>query len=157
MRALKSLIFLFLAVPAIACADPLPPSHPLPRSTIIIDTTNGPVRFNVEVANDSQSQEYGLMFRKSLAANAGMLFDFHTLVDTSFWMKNTLIPLDIIFILPNGTISSVAPDAVPMSTTPIPAVEPIRAVLEIGGGRAAQFGIYPGEKVHNAIFGNAAK
>lgn len=157
MRRWKLLLSVFLVLPAVACADPSPPPHPLPRSTIVIDTSNGPVRFNVEMANDGQSQEYGLMFRKSLAANAGMLFDFHTLVNTSFWMKNTLIPLDIIFILPDGTISSIAPDATPMSTTPIPAVEPIRAVLEIGGGRAAQFGIYPGEKAHNAIFGNAVK
>ena len=157
MRRLKLLLSVFLIVPAVACADPSPPPHPLPHSTLVIDGANGPVRFNVEMANDAQSQEYGLMFRKSLAANAGMLFDFHTLVNTSFWMKNTLIPLDIIFILPDGTISSVAPDATPMSTTPIPAVEPVRAVLEIGGGRAAQFGIYPGEKVHNAIFGNAVK
>lgn len=157
MRRLKFLLSVFLIVPALACADPAPPPHPLPHSTLVIDTSNGPVHFNVEMANDAQSQEYGLMFRKSLATNAGMLFDFHTLVNTSFWMKNTLIPLDIIFILPDGTISSIAPDAVPMSTTSIPAVEPVRAVLEIGGGRAAQFGIYPGEKVHNAIFGNAVK
>ncbi|HUB85053.1 MAG TPA: DUF192 domain-containing protein, partial [Rhizomicrobium sp.] len=105
MRRLKLLLSVFLIVPAVACADPSPPPHPLPHSTLVIDGANGPVRFNVEMANDAQSQEYGLMFRKSLAANAGMLFDFHTLVNTSFWMKNTLIPLDIIFILPDGTIS----------------------------------------------------
>jgi uncharacterized membrane protein (UPF0127 family) len=155
VRGLAFLIVMLL--PVAACADPSPPVHPLPRSVVVIDTTNGPARFNVEVASDGQSQEYGLMFRKSLAANAGMLFDFHTTVETSFWMKNTLIPLDIIFIRMDGTISSIAPDAVPMSTRSIPAAEPIRAVLEIGGGRAAQFGIYPGEKVHNVIFGNAAR
>ena len=157
MRRLKFLPLILVLLPVAACADPRPPAHPLPHSMLVIDTANGPVTFNVEVASDSQSQEYGLMFRKSLAPKAGMLFDFHTAVTTSFWMKNTLIPLDMIFIRMDGTISSVAPDAVPMTTTPIPAVEPIRAVLEIGGGRAAQFGIYPGETVHNAIFGNAVK
>jgi uncharacterized membrane protein (UPF0127 family) len=157
MRVFRFLFLILLALPTVACADPSPPPHPLPRSSLVIDTTNGPVKFTVEMANDNQSQEYGLMFRKSLAPKAGMLFDFHTSVMTSFWMKNTLIPLDMIFITINGTISSVAPDAVPMTTTSISSVEPIRAVLEIGGGRAAQFGIYPGEKVHNTIFGNGHK
>ena len=157
MRCLKLLPLMFVLLPVATYADPVAPAHPLPHSTVVIDTSNGPVKFDVEMANDQQSQEYGLMFRKSLAPKAGMLFDFHTTVETDFWMKNTLIPLDIIFIRMDGTISSIAPDAVPMSTTQIPAVEPIRAVLEIGGGRAAQFGIFPGEKVHNAIFGNAVK
>src|ERR1700761_4822938 len=157
MRYLKLLSLVFALLPVAGLADPTPPPHPLPHSTLVIDTSNGPVKFDVEMANDKQSQEYGLMFRKSLAANAGMLFDFHTTVMTSFWMKNTLIPLDMVFITMDGTVSSVAPDAVPMSLTNISSVEPIRAVLEIGGGRAAQFGIYPGEKVHNAIFGNAVK
>ena len=155
VSTLALLFCAFLVVPA--CADPSPPPHPLPRSTVVIDGAKGPVRFSVEMANDSNSQEYGLMNRKSLAPNAGMLFDFHTTVMTTFWMKNTLIPLDMVFIKMDGTISSIAPDAVPMTLTPVPSVEPIRAVLEIGGGRAAQLGIYPGETVHNAIFGNAAK
>lgn len=157
MRRLKLLPLILVLLPVAACADPVAPSHPLPHSTLVIDTVNGPVKFDVEMANDKQSQEYGLMFRKSLAPKAGMLFDFHTTVMTSFWMKNTLIPLDMVFIKMDGTISSVAPDAVPMTTTNIPSVEPIRAVLEIGGGRAAEYGIYPGEKVHNAIFGNGGK
>jgi uncharacterized membrane protein (UPF0127 family) len=157
MRLSKIVAFVLALLPVAACADPSAPPHPLPHSTLVIDGANGPVKFDVEMANDSQSQEYGLMFRKSLAAKAGMLFDFHTTVMTTFWMKNTLIPLDMIFIKMDGTISSVAPDAVPMTLTPVASVEPVRAVLEIGGGRAAQFGIYPGEKVHNAIFGNAVK
>jgi len=154
MRLSKLFPLILVLLPDVVWADPSPPPHPLPHSILVIDTANGPVQFDVEMANDSQSQEYGLMFRKSLAPHAGMLFDFHMNVETSFWMKNTLIPLDMIFVRDDGTISSVAPDAVPLSTTPVPSVEPIRAVLEIGGGRASQFGIYPGEKVHNAIFGD---
>lgn len=138
-------------------ADPQPPAKPLPHTILIADTTAGEAKFDVEVAGDWRSQEYGLMNRKSLPRNTGMIFDFHTTVMTSFWMKDTLIPLDIIFIKKDGTISSVAADAVPMSLTSIPSNEPIRAVLEIGGGEAARLGLYPGQKVHNAIFGNAVK
>ena len=137
---------------AAAHADPQPPPKPLPHTQLVIDTTAGEAKFDVEVAADWRSQEYGLMNRKHLPNNAGMIFDFHAPVMTSFWMKDTLIPLDMIFIRQDGTISSVAPDAVPMSLTSIPSTEPIRAVLEINGGEAARLGIYPGQKVHNAIF-----
>jgi uncharacterized membrane protein (UPF0127 family) len=127
----------------------------LPAATISVETPKGPTTFKVEVANDHASQEKGLMFRKTMAANAGMLFDFHTTVMTTFWMKNTILPLDIIFIRSDGTISSIAGNAVPYSEAPIPSSEPIRAVLEINGGRAKALGIEPGDKVHAAIFGNA--
>ncbi|MBS0272945.1 MAG: DUF192 domain-containing protein [Proteobacteria bacterium] len=156
MRVLPLLTAVFLTLPVCACAaDPQPPAKPLPHTILVIDTTAGEATFNVEVAADWRSQEYGLMNRKSLPRHTGMIFDFGSPSMTSFWMKNTLIPLDMIFIRQDGTISSVAPDAVPMSLDSIPSTEPVRAVLEIGGGEAARLGIYPGQKVHNAIFGNA--
>jgi uncharacterized membrane protein (UPF0127 family) len=127
----------------------------LPLTTVVIDSDHGPVTFRTEVAGDPASQERGLMFRTKLASNAGMLFDFHQSGFQTFWMKNTVLPLDMIFIRSDGTISSIAPNAVPYSETPIPSTEPVRAVLEINGGRAAQLGIEPDEHVHNAIFGNA--
>src|SRR5205085_8637139 len=92
----------------------------LPVTTIVIDSAHGPVKFQAEVAADPVSQEKGLMFRKSLAPDAGMLFDFHTPAFQTFWMKNTAIPLDMIFIRADGTISSIAPNATPQSETPIP-------------------------------------
>lgn len=144
MRAVL-LSFLLLAGPAAGAA-------PLPLTTVSVDTAKGKATFKVEVAGDNASQEKGLMFRKKLAPDAGMLFDFHTNVMTSFWMKNTLLPLDIIFIRADGTISSIAGNAVPMSEAPIPSSEPIRAVLEINGGKARALGIMPGDKVHAAIF-----
>lgn len=128
---------------------------PLPVTSVVIDTGQGPHTFRVEVAADQASQARGLMFRKSMPPDAGMLFDFHKSDFVTFWMKNTILPLDMIFIRQDGTISSVAPDAVPYSTTSIPSAEPVRAVLELNGGRAAQLDIEPGQTVHNAIFGNA--
>ena len=126
----------------------------LPATTVLIDSPHGPVRFVAELAADPASQEKGLMFRTKLAPDAGMLFDFHTPDFQAFWMKNTVIPLDMIFIRADGTISSIAANATPYSETPIPSHEPVRAVLEINGGRATELGIEPGERVHNAIFGN---
>lgn len=153
----------FLVAAAIfACLQPFcgalgatPPPSKLPLSTVVIDSEHGPVRFTTEIAADPASQERGLMFRTHLDPNAGMLFDFHTPGFQTFWMKNTVLPLDMLFIRADGTISSIAPKATPFSETPIPSYEPVRAVLEINGGRAAQLGIEPGQRVHNAIFGNA--
>lgn len=142
---------IFVALGATARAH----DKPLPTSTVVIDTDRGPQTFKVEIAADQASQERGLMYRKEMAPNAGMLFDFHTPQWETFWMKNTVLSLDMIFIRQDGTISSVAPNAVPFSTTSIPSAEPVRAVLEINGGRAAALGIEPGQKVHNAIFRNA--
>jgi hypothetical protein len=156
MHRYKLVPVLLVVLTSVAHAeDPKPPPKPLPVSTIVIDTDFGHASFKVEVASDWRSQEYGLMNRKHLAPNAGMLFDFHTPEMATFWMKDTLIPLDMIFIKADGTVSSVAPDAVPMSLTSIPSVEPIRAVLEIAGGRAAALGIYPGEKVHSPALADA--
>ena len=148
-------VVLACALPFSAAAVPSSSNDKLPVTTVVIDSEHGPARFQAELAADPASQEKGLMFRKSLAPDAGMLFDFHTPDFQTFWMKNTVIPLDMIFIRDDGTISSIAPDATPYSETPIPSYEPVRAVLEINGGRAAQLGILPGEHVHNPIFGNA--
>ena len=130
---------------------------PLPVTTIVIDTDHGPHAFRVEIAADHASQEKGLMFRKQMPPDDGMLFEFPKPDMEYFWMKNTILPLDIIFIRANGTISSIAPDAVPYSTTTIPSIEPVRAVLELNGGRAAQLGIEPDQVVHNAFFGNGPR
>ena len=147
---------LVCALPFAAVAVPATPNGKLPVTTIVIDSEHGPAKFQVEVAADPATQETGLMFRKSMAQDAGMLFDFHKPDFQTFWMKNTIIPLDMIFIRADGTISSIAPDATPYSETPIPSYEPVRAVLEINGGRAAQLGILPGDHVHAAIFNNVA-
>jgi uncharacterized protein len=135
-----------------SCASSAGPSASLPLETIHIDTAGGPKAFTVEIAADAASQERGLMYRRDMPAYAGMLFDFHKEERVSFWMKNTPLPLDMLFIRADGTVSSVEPNAVPFSTDSIPSAEPVRAVLEINGGEALALGIKPGDRIHAAIF-----
>jgi uncharacterized membrane protein (UPF0127 family) len=116
-------------------------------------TSKGPQRFAVEFADTEQRREFGLMCRRSLAADRGMLFDFkRPLPDVAFWMRNTLIGLDIVYIRPNGTVLSIARNVRPLDESPVPAGGEIRAVLELRAGRAAEIGLLPGDKVAHRIF-----
>lgn len=130
---------------------------PLPQIPLIIETVNGPVRFTVEVATTRPQMERGLMYRKSLAPNTGMLFEFDAEKHVAFWMKDTLIPLDMIFIGANGTIILIAPNRKPLSLELVGPAEPVRAVLEIRGGQASELALRPGDLVVNSIFGNASR
>ncbi len=112
-----------------------------------IASANGRHDFKVEVARTPEQQERGLMFRSNLAPDAGMIFPMEPPRSASFWMKNTVIPLDLIFIRPDGSIARIAADAVPYSLSPIDSGEPVSAVLEIAGGRAAALGIAEDDKV----------
>lgn len=103
--------------------------------------------FTVEIARTEDEQARGLMFRATLGQNEGMIFPFATSRMASFWMKNTLIPLDMIFIRSDGTIAMIAAETVPQSLTPVGPGEPVAAVLEIPGGRAADLGIAEGDRV----------
>ncbi|HEX4303398.1 MAG TPA: DUF192 domain-containing protein [Rhizomicrobium sp.] len=147
-----------MAMSLASCAmfgDVSPRHSGLPVETIRVDTANGPKSFTVEIAADAASQERGLMYRHELPPDAGMLFDFHEEARVSFWMKNTPLPLDMVFIKADGTVSSVEPNAVPYSLASIYAAEPVQAVLEINGGEAHALGIKPGDKVHSVIFHSA--
>ena len=148
----RSLVVVAALIVFAGCSGATPPATPLPVTTVTVDSDHGPIKFKVEVAGDQQSQEYGLMNRKTMAPDARMLFDFHRPQCQIFWMKDTILSLDIIFIRSDGSISSIAASAVPYSTTQIPSMEPVRAVLELIGGRSAALGIVPGDKVHGAIF-----
>ncbi len=122
------------------------------RIPLTIQTGAGPRQFSVEVARTPEQQERGLMYRTHIPADGGMIFtpypgDGGPPREASFWMKNTPSPLDIIFIRPDGTIARIADNAVPYSETPVKSGEPVGAVLEINGGRAAELGIAPGDKV----------
>jgi uncharacterized protein len=104
-------------------------------------------RFTVEVAATPQEQSYGLMNRSELAPDRGMIFPYDPPRDAAFWMKNTLIPLDMIFVRADGSIANIAANTVPLSLEPVPSDGPVKGVLEIAGGRAAELGIKPGDKV----------
>ena len=125
------------------------------RSSLTIVTRSRAIKFDVEMALTEPQREHGLMFRKELGPYEGMLFDFYHDQKVSFWMKNTLIPLDMLFIAGDGTIRHIFANAKPLSTDTIPSEYPVRAVLEINGGTAALLGIKPGDKVKHSIFGNA--
>ena len=103
--------------------------------------------FIVEVAETSRQQAKGMMFRTELADNRGMLFPFVEVRMASFWMKNTVIPLDIIFIRADGMIENIAENAEPYSTIPVESTAPVTAVLELRGGLTAEMGIKAGDKV----------
>jgi uncharacterized membrane protein (UPF0127 family) len=113
---------------------------------LTIHSANGKHRFTVEVANTAEQQSMGLMFRRSLGPNKGMIFPFDPPQFASFWMKNTLIPLDMIFIRADGKIARIA-TAKPLDETPVLSGDTVVAVLEIRGGRSAQLGIRAGDKV----------
>jgi len=130
-----------------------PASSPAGKlDTVEILTSRGRVKFTVELAVTRAEQARGLMFRKSLAPDRGMLFPYNPPQRAAFWMKNTLIPLDILYIGPDGRVLSIARNAVPHDETPIPSGGVVGGVLEIPGGRAAQLGILPGDRVLNKIF-----
>ena len=139
------------AAPAIA-QDQGQPQAPLKIERLAIHTHHGWVRFKVEVADTDDTREKGLMFRKSIAPDRGMLFDFHTPQQVAFWMKNTLIPLDMLFIDADGRVALITRHATPLSETPIPSGGPVLGVLEIAGDRAAALDIEPGDKVRERIF-----
>jgi uncharacterized membrane protein (UPF0127 family) len=125
------------------------------KSSLVVVTDKREIKFEVELALNEAERARGLMYREKLGPYDGMLFDFYQDAPVSFWMKNTLIPLDMLFIAGDGTIKHVHANAVPLSTDAIPSQFPVRAVLEINGGSARLLGIKPGDKVKHAIFGNA--
>lgn len=116
----------------------------------------GAARFSVEVADDEGERAQGLMFRETLPRSAGMLFVYEAPRRARFWMKNTLIPLDILFADATGTVRRIAPMAEPKSERLIPGGDGIRYVLEINGGMAALLGISEGSELRHPVIGPAA-
>lgn len=112
----------------------------------------GAVKFSIEVADDAKERSLGLMNRPSMPKLSGMLFIYESPANLTFWMRNTLIPLDMIFIKPDGTIAHIHENAVPLDETPIPGGPGNLAVLEVNGGLSRQLGIEVGDQVQHDAF-----
>lgn len=147
MRAIRWTAFVLIAL--LVAAGPVRPAE---LQTLEIASKNGVHAFSVELAVTEPEREKGLMFRKKLPEGNGMLFDFHREQEVGFWMQNTYIPLDMIFIRGDGRILRIAENTEPLSTRIIPSNGPVRAVLEVIGGTARKFGIAPGDRVASTIF-----
>jgi hypothetical protein len=148
MRALRWIAFAVFALLAAA------PAQAAGVQALEIVSRTGVHTFTVELADNDAEREKGLMFRKELPEGSGMLFDFHAEAPVSFWMQNTYIPLDMIFIRGDGRILRIAENTEPLSTKLVPSGGPIRAVLEVIGGTARKMGIAPGDRVASPIFKN---
>ncbi len=139
-----------------ALAGPAP-ARAAGKATLEIITRTGVHPFAVELATNEAERARGLMFRKELPDGQGMLFDFEREEPVSFWMHNTYISLDMIFIRSDGRILSIAANTEPMSDKLVPSGGPVRAVLEVIAGTADKLGIAPGDRVAGAIFSRAAR
>jgi uncharacterized membrane protein (UPF0127 family) len=122
------------------------------EQTLEIASKTGVHVFSVEVVDNDADRAKGLMYRKELPEGRGMLFDFHRDQEVSFWMQNTYIPLDMIFIRGDGQILRIEENTVPLSTRMIPSRGAVRAVLEVIGGTSRKLGIAPGDRVASPIF-----
>lgn len=135
-RFLLGLVAALVLGAAVATAEP-----------VVIHAGGSAYKFEVEIVTTPESRAQGLMFRKALAPNAGMLFIYPDEKPVSFWMKNTLIPLDMLFLKSDGQIAHIAHNAVPLDESQIDSGAAVKAVLEINGGTAAALGIKEGDRV----------
>jgi uncharacterized membrane protein (UPF0127 family) len=140
--ALLTFGIVFFAAPA--------PAQTANLQKIDIASKSGTHSFLVEIAANDEQRARGLMYRKDLPEGRGMLFDFKREQDVSFWMKNTYIPLDMIFIRADGSVRRIAANTEPLSERSVPGGGPVRYVLEVIGGTAGKLGIEPGDKVTGA-------
>lgn len=123
-----------------------------PLEPLQVRTDKGVSSFMVEIADSDVEREYGLMCRRALAADRGMLFLFARPAPQMFWMRNTLIPLDIVYIGENGRVVSISRNVQPLDESGAPSSGPAKFVLELAAGRAAQIGLLPGDRViHRAL------
>jgi uncharacterized membrane protein (UPF0127 family) len=119
----------------------------LSKATLTLETASGPHQFNVEVARTPQERELGLMLRPSLPENSGMLFLYETPQPIAMWMKNTIIPLDMIFIDSWGKVHRIETNTEPFSMDPIPSDGEVIGILEVNAGVAEKIGLKTGDKV----------
>lgn len=139
---------LLLLVAFLAPAAALQPGPA--ETTLIVELRDGrTASFDIELVDDEASRAKGLMFRKSMPDTHGMLFDFRREEPVWFWMKNTYIPLDMIFVRADGTIATIATDTTPLSEATVPSKVPVRFVLEVNAGVARSLGLRPGDRLRH--------
>jgi uncharacterized protein len=137
-------------------AEPTAAQAALPKEPLTIVTRDGVKHsFQVEMAIKTDQQTIGEMFRTSVPDDGGMLFVWPTSQESQMWMKNTLVPLDMVFIKGDGTIRAIAENTVPQSLAVVDSRGPVLATLELAGGLTAKLGIRVGDKVEQRVFGNA--
>ena len=137
-----------VALPLAACSD---------EGKLVLHSSTGDYSFNVDVVDTDESRAKGLMFVQDLADDAGMLFDFKQEREVSFWMRNTFIPLDMIFVGADGVVKTIHVNARPHDVTGIPSEVPVQFVLEIPGGRSEEIGLKPGDTMeHDRVVKPAA-
>lgn len=157
----RILIALLAAAPFAAQAqmpDTTKAQPELPKEKLVVVTRDG-VRhdFMVEMAVQPEQQTVGLMFRPSVPADGGMLFDWGSPRDSTMWMRNTVAPLDMLFINADGTIRRIAEDTVPGSLAVVESRGPVRATLELAAGTAKRLGIRVGDRVEQRMFGTGGQ
>jgi uncharacterized protein len=152
MRAIGVRLWAALAFVVFLAASSGVPVQGGELDSLEIVTSTGRHAFQVEIADNDATREHGLMDRRYMAADHGMLFEFDREAPVSFWMKNTYIPLDMIFIAPSGVVTHIAANAEPLSERVIPSGGPCVAVLELNGGIAASIGLKVGDKVRHPFF-----
>ncbi len=144
-RSAPAALLLVLLLPVLAWAQAFEP--------LTILTASGQRHaFQVEVARNDADRAQGLMYRRSMAPDRGMLFDFARVEPVSMWMQNTYISLDMFFIRPDGTIARIAENTEPLSTRTISSGEPVLGVLELVAGSAKRLGVQPGDRVQHPMF-----
>ena len=154
-RHLLVLLALTLSPPARA-VDTSKPQPELPKERLVIVTRDGVEHvFNVEMALTADQQTVGEMFRPTVPADGGMLFDWVIPRESPMWMRNTIASLDMIFINPDGSIRAIAENTVPESLATIGSRGLVRATLEVAAGTAGRLNIRVGDQVRQRIFGNA--
>lgn len=146
-------VFLIWLAMVLASPPSLAGVLPTDAERLVIDTGKGPVSFSVELALTPETRATGLMHRQSMPADHGMLFRFDRTRQVLMWMKNTPLPLDMVFIDARGRVSGVAADTTPFSETIIASPGPVRYVLELNAGTAMQMGISVGDMVRHRVIG----
>ena len=133
--------------PGPGCVDDGPPQTGLPHEALTVQTSRGPVRLDVQVAATEQTREKGLMFVRAMPQDEGMLFDFQPAQPVAFWMHNTYLPLDLLFVGEDGRILNIARNARTCDDTRIPSRGAARAVIELNAGAAERLGSRAGDRV----------